>query len=182
MLIPIGFFGAGGAAGSYELISTTVLGSDTASVTFTNSGAWDTYKHLQLRLTIRDNYGATEGYLKVTANGLTSGYGQHELLGNGSSVSSSGSGSLAQMYLGYLPGSSATANVWAAHIIDILDHAGTKNKTLRAFGGFALSGNNRISLSSGLVTTTSALSSVTVSGFGSTMKTGSRLSIYGIKG
>ena len=83
MLIPIGFFGAGAAAGAYELIETQVLGSDVYSITF--SSVPQTYKHLQIRLTARCTAsGSTGDWLSIRFNGDSSGNygGSYYLIGN----------------------------------------------------------------------------------------------------
>jgi len=90
MLIPIGFLGGGAPAGSYELITTTILGSSTSSVTL--SSIPSTYKHLEVRYTARQSGSGNLNYMFYSVNGVTSGiYGTHYLLGQGSSVISNAS-------------------------------------------------------------------------------------------
>lgn len=187
MLIPFGVFSAAGAstgpAGSYDLISTTILGSTTAAVTFTTSGLSD-YKHLQVRYVSR-NASDTNGLVGVTYNGATSSYYWHRLRGNGSSVSSAGqSDSRIEVYGS---GSSAGANQFGAGVIDILDfNSSTKYKTLRALVGVKDSAGSmsEVDLMSGAYYgNTNALTSVTLTQtYGTGFVSGSRFSLYGIRG
>jgi hypothetical protein len=191
MLIPFGIFsagagGGGGGAGSYDLISTTILGSSAASVTFDVTGLGATYKHLQIRMTPRTDrasFSVDELYMRFNSD-TGSNYASHMLYGTGSSV-----GSLAtttQTYSRNLVGAGSTApsSVFGAGVIDILDaFSTTKNKTNRALTGALGSGENQIRLSSGVWMSTSATTSVSLGPVnGTNFVSGSRFSLYGIKG
>jgi len=179
-------FSAGApAASDYELISTTVLGSDTNSVTFSGLGtSGAAYKHLQLRVTARSSNGAVGDSLGLRFNGDSgSNYAEHVLYGNGSSVASGAGSSQTFMSAMTIAGNSAGASIFGSGVIDILDFSQTtKNKTLRS-----LSGNQAqpfIQLRSGLWMSTSAVTSINLfSANGATnLLTGSRFSLYGLKG
>ena len=173
---------------SYESIATTTVGSGgSATVTFSSIPA--TYTHLQVRLIARSgrsdaDTGAGGLYMQLNSNFLTS---QHLLRGSGSAAVAAGySGGLSNGYIMvYVPTSNATANVFGAGIIDILDYANTnKNKVIRTLSGDDLNGNGYIALSSGLWNSTNAITSIT---FGSTDGAGniaqySSFALYGIKG
>jgi hypothetical protein len=186
MLIPFGILSS--AAGvevgeTYELISTEILTASQASVTFSSLATYaSTYKHLQIRMTTRDNRGGAENSLRVQFNADTaSNYSSHLLNGNGSSVSS-GSELDTNMLAGRSTSTSSAANNFGAGVIDILDSfSTTKNKTLRSLSGST--NDNRITLFSGSYRSTSALSQITlfpaVSG---SFVTGCRFSLYGIRG
>ncbi len=182
LISPMGFFAASGgaAAGAYELISTTVLGADTASVTF--SSIDQTYKHLELRIVGRNNdSGGTQNNLRMTVNGSSTGYAYHRLGGNGSSVTSIAATSATQFYVGALPTNAQTSQSGAA-VISILDYASvSKNKTIRSFFGASASDASTVGLYSGLWTSTSAITSILLLTSGSFVA-GSRFSLYGIKG
>lgn len=187
MLIPIGFFGAGGASGSYELIST-VFGTG-ASNTITFSSIPQTYKHLQVRVVVRA--GGTSGSsgtlcVKFNNDTTTTLYRSHGLSGNGSSVNSYETGAWSLMDMGSFVYNGATANVHGNTIIDVLDYASTaKNKTFRAFSGFYNTSTNRgVALLGGARSSlTSAVDSLTfTTNDASPFLTTSRFSLYGIKG
>jgi len=186
MLIPIGFLGAGGAAGSYELISSTILGSNTDNITF--SSIPQTYKHLQIRATPRLATSAGTGAfsLDIRLNGNTSSvYSYHDLTGNASSVVSGGASSQNQIrFEASIPANSQSTGIFGAAIIDILDYASTsKYKTLRGLTGYAGS-SARVGIKSGSYQATTAVTSIVLFDYdyGGGYLTGSRFSLYGIKG
>jgi len=185
MLISFGVFsaagaGAGAAAGAYELISTTVLSSDTASVSFSSLPTG--YKHLQIRMTARTSrtaFTVDQGILQFNSDTGTN-YSWHNIKGDGSSVGSNKGSTVSLIELPFLPSQTATANNFGIAIIDILDWESTsKYKTTRTLGGVA---TNAIQLSSGLWRSTAAITGIQLSPqFGPNFKIGSRFSLYGIK-
>jgi len=180
-----GFSRGGAAAGSYELISTSLVTSTVSSVVLTNSGAWTPYKHLQIRITARaDTAGSIADNFMMRFNADTGSnyFREHYLKGNGSSVTSGSEGTSTSIFVGSLTAANATTNVFASNIIDILDHAGTKNKTTRSLNGYHSASFPQIKLSSGLWMSTAGLSSITFSAQSGNLVSGSRFSIYGIKG
>lgn len=171
--------GGGGAAADYELISTTVLGSSAASVTFSGLGTYaSTYKHLQIRaVTIRTG---NEWALMQFNSDTTSGnyYFNHRLEGNGSSVASGAQSTVAGMV-----GASWSyqfGTVPNPHITDITDaFSTTKNKTIRTLSGAA---TGRIALDSSLWMSTAAITSIAFKTIdASNWAIGSRFSLYGLK-
>jgi hypothetical protein len=183
---PLGILSAAGAGGvpfesDYELIQSYILGSNQTSVTFSSLGDYSaTYKHLQIRAAGRTDRAGTVDFAKLTLNGVTSGYSRHYLLGDGSSVSSSAGTGVAFMYGPRFSGNNASANVFGVGVIDILDpFSSTKNKTVRQLTGEA----TQLWLTSGAYLSTTPVSSI---GFapeiGTNFLTGSRFSLYGIKG
>jgi hypothetical protein len=186
---PLGILSAagagGGVAGDYELISSTILGTATASVTFSSLGDYSSvYKHLQIRATARTT--STDGngdYLTMRFNGVsTSIYDGHWLTGNGSSVSSGSILNEPYMYLQRATNSTSTANSFAAFVIDYLDaYSTTKNKTTRALAGNHLTTIFPITLESFLSRSTSAIGSITIAGGTGNFVAGTRFSIYGVK-
>lgn len=189
MLIPLGILASSGgaAAGSYELISTTILGSTQASVTFDVSTYASTYKHLQLRFTNRTDRAAADSGMSIRLNGDTgSNYRQHYMDAgySGSSVVAGTNGPSTSMLMAGAMGNTNTANAFAAGVIDILDpFSSTKNKTLRALSGYAAGSGSLITLRSGLWMSTATVTSVSVHNWdGASYISGSRFSLYGIKG
>jgi hypothetical protein len=179
MLIPFGILSAAGeivdVAGTYELISTTILGGTASSVTFSNLGDYSsTYKHLQLRVAGNNT---TSGAWRFRLNGDTgNNYSYHLLFGNGSSVASVNGTSESSGYFGF---ATANANVSAASVMDILDFASTtKNKTTRTLNGDV---NFNVILASSAWYSTDAVTSLTLLA-NVNFVTGSRFSLYGIKG
>jgi hypothetical protein len=166
---------------SFVLLETVTLTSAQSSVEFANLNTkyGSTYQHLQVRMVGRaSRSGATTDPLIVRLSGATQTYGHH-MFGNGSSV---GSGNIATAYsiLDAITGATATANAFGACVIDILDpFETTKNKTIKAFSG----ANTVVGLSSTFWNSTSAVTSVSLTPFsGTNFLTGTRISIYGLKG
>lgn len=194
MLIPFGFYGAGVTKADFELISSTfVTGSSTASVNFDVSTLASTYKHLQLRAVFRSGINVAGDNISLRFNGVTTytSYSSHYLYGNGTATSSAFLQTAS--YTGIVSSinsadGSSPANVFSPVIIDILDAFSTsKNKTTRSLSGnsTAGSGNQGVTLSSGAWLSTSAVTSVTLLPYQGTspyIASGSRVSLYGIKG
>jgi len=177
MLIPIGFFGGGAAAGAYELISTAYGNGSSTSISF--SSIVGTYKHLQLRILAQ---GSQNGNLSVRYNSDTgSNYSLHRLEGNGTTIASAGGGPYTLIEINDGMSDDTVAGEFGATIIDILDYASTtKYKTQRAFSG-STTDAKRVGLYSGLWMNMAAITSITLIG-DYAFSTPSRFSLYGIKG
>ena len=179
--------GGGGAAADYELISTTVLGSSAASVTFSGLGtSAAAYKHLQIRAAIRTDYTSPFNDCYLQFNGVTSSsYSWHQLYGYNGSVGSSAGSSTVSIDLGSAVGASNAASAFSAMVVDIADFQSTsKNKTLKSLSGGAGStgGTNSIlNLYSGAWYSTSAVTSFLIYPSSGNFVTGSRFSLYGLK-
>jgi hypothetical protein len=186
MLIPFGVLsaaGAGGVAGDYELIQSYILGSATSSINFASLADYaSTYKHLQLRIVARGTNGAAGIVLKMRFNGDTAtNYTSHGLQGDGSSVTSFGDPNIDNLLATAMPAAGATANSFSGMVIDILDsYSTTKNKTMRSLSGSTAF--NRILLTSGVYLNTASMTSIDLFAAGDNIATGSRFSLYGIKG
>jgi hypothetical protein len=187
MLIPFGVLSAAGAGlgfeSDYELISTEILGSSQASVTFSSLGDYSsTYKHLQIRFTARLDLNATSNPIVVRANGVTSSsYSAHQLNAGGGAVDSAAFTSTTAMRLGRATGATGTANNFGAAVIDILDpYSTSKNTTFRSLTGIS---TEVITLFSGLFINTASITSFELLPLtSSNFVAGSRFSLYGIKG
>ena len=186
-LFPLGILsaaGAGGVQGDYELIETYILGSAQSEVVFSSLATYaSTYKHLQIRLAARSSRGSSDT-VGIRFNGVTSSsYSYHFLRGNGSAVSSGAGATQTFMYGFDFPGTNSATSAFGAGVIDILDSfSTTKNKTIRTLGGMN-GANNWIYLSSSSYLATASITSVELFTTNSqNFITGSRFSIYGLKG
>jgi len=191
MSIPYGILSAAGVSGevtgTYELISTTILGSNAASVTFSSLGTYlSTYKHLQIRFTGKVSKAETGQELAIRVNGIsTNSYSWHYIRGSGSSVTSANGTTTNGMFLGQFTADNATASTYGGGIIDLLDtYSTSKNKTFRGLSGVSTGGLTRINLYSGLFQSTNAVDSISIfsQNFSDNIITGSRFSLYGIRG
>jgi hypothetical protein len=174
-------------ASDFVLLETQVLGTATASVTFSGLSAYaSTYKHLQIRTVARTAQTGQTRALSVRFNADTgTNYSWHFMGGDGSSVSSNAGATQNFMYAGQLSAASISSDIFAPSVIDILDAFNTsKAKTLRALGGDSTGTTpTRIRLFSGAWYNTNALSSITLLGedLSSNFAINSRFSLYGVK-
>jgi hypothetical protein len=173
------------AAGSFDLLETQVLTSSAASVTFSSLSTYAAdYQHLQIRVAGKTTRNLGGGNLSVRFNGDSAGnYSTHGIIGTGSSVVSFGAANQTSMLCGWLSSNTTAADVFGAAVIDILDpFETTKYPTIRTLSGQA-SGENQVRFESGSWRNTAALTSMTLfEGNGFNLSTGSRFSLYGIRG
>lgn len=184
----LGFFavagaGAAGGASSFDLLET-VTPSGTDLISFTGLGSYSAYKHLQLRMTLRNTSGTTafDG-IQIQMNSDTgSNYTVHELRGFGGLVGTSATINDSGISLSYCyAGGSSGSNIFGALVADILDfNVTTKNKTVRSLSG-VLTSSPVLALESGVWRNTAAITSLQVSGRGRNFASGTRISLYGIK-
>ena len=182
MPIPLGVLavagaGAAGGGAAFELIESVILGTD-ATVTFSNIP--QDYKHLQIRMAARGSYGVEDDYARMTFN--TGGsYAGHELIGNGSTVTSVER--VGGDYIAWIGGNTMPANVFGAAIVDILDYSNTnKNTTARSLGGVFGNTFKTIRLISFAWFSTAAVTQIQLKNAANgNFKAGSRFSLYGIK-
>jgi hypothetical protein len=179
----LGFFataGAGGAAGSFDLLETQLISSTTASLTFSSLSTYaSTYQHLQIRAVAKtDRGGATNDNIIMRFNGdSATNYSCHNVRGSSGSVTSGANANETKIICRAVGGNDGN---FGAVVIDILDaFETTKYKTTRSLGGYA---TDIVELGSGSWRNTAALSSILLDqDVGSNFLTGSRFSLYGWK-
>lgn len=167
---------------SYDLISTTLLSSSVASVTFDTS-ALSAYKHLQIRMTARTSRASTQDDIILRFNSSSSSYLTHYLEGNGSSLASS-SYNFTGVYAASAGAASLSSGEFGPSVVDILDFGSSnKNKTTRSFFGQSKSTSPWIYFTSTGWFSTSAITSIQILSLNSAnLVSGSRFSLYGLKG
>ena len=168
---------------SYESIQTVTVGSGgSASISFTSIPS--TFKHLQIRGIARGNGGAFYDRPLIQFNSDTgSNYSWHYLEGYNTSTGAAAGTSqtfISEYYAA--SGAGATASVFGAMVLDILDYADTnKYKTTRSLAGLdSNTVGGALQLASGSWRNTAAISTITLSGF--TFQQYSQFALYGIKG
>ena len=169
-------------AGSYDLLETTILGSDTASVSFTGLGSYTDYKHLQIRMTARSDASDSGDLVSMQFNSDTgSNYAWHFLRAINNAVASGAGSSQTSARVSTMAANNSTANSFGGGVIDILDFSSaSKNTTVRCLSG--ITSEPIVSLFSGLYNSTTAITSAELFPLtGSNFRTGSRFSLYGIK-
>lgn len=171
-------------SGAYDSIATTTVGAGGATdITFSSIPA--TYTHLQIRLIGRSNRAANLDSLRLQVNSDTaSNYAEHGLYGDGASAGAFAGTSQAYIQFYRIAGANAGASTFGAIYIDILDYANTsKFKTARSIGGADNNGSGEIYLTSGLWSSTSAITSLKLyPGVGTNFTQYSHFALYGIRG
>lgn len=182
----------GGLPSAFESIATATVGAGGQS-TITFSSIPSTYAHLQIRYLARLNQVATTSYMIMFFNNdFTGSYTMHGLNGSGSTVSvsnftGSGVSGSTGIYpgIGTITGSSSTASVFGAGVIDVYDYTNTnKFTTTRTLGGQDQNSTNGvIVLGSGLWMKTNAVTSITINNdTAASFVEYSQFALYGVKG
>ena len=118
-------------ASTYTLISSQVLGSAAASVTF--SSIPSTYKDLVLRVSARDDSTFENQVLDIKFNGTTTGY-SYTYVGNSGGTAVSGGVSGSSLWRNYnINGGGATANAFGSSEIYIPSYTASQNKPMSSF-------------------------------------------------
>lgn len=171
-------------ATTYTLISSNVLTSSAASVTF--SSIPSTYTDLVLRVSARTDTGNDFDNLLLTFNG-TGGtvYSYTDLRGDGAAATSARGSNAANTQIGFADGSTATANTFSSHEIYIPSYTASQSKPLSAIG---MQENNNATAYmrayANLFRDNTAISSITInknSGAGTNFVSGSSFYLYGVK-
>jgi hypothetical protein len=143
---------------------------------------------LQFRFILKTNNGPgfNTGYGgSMLFNGVNSGslYSAHNMQGTGTSAIAGSSVDVDSLALPNIMAGSFIASLYAGGTIDVLDYTSTsKNKTIR--GLYGVDPNNggtnwRITLTSGFLRNTSAITSITFNL--DNLASGSSIALYGIK-
>ena len=188
---PLGILSAAGAGGapaiasSYELIESKILGSAQTSITFSGLATYaSTYKHLQIRIVARTDRASYVDSAMIQFNADTgTNYRAHYLIGNGTTVTSTGDAQGDRIYAARITGNNGGTSVFGSGVCDILDaYSSTKNTTTRSLTGYNTSSGSEIYMFSGLWLNTNSLTSIKLfPNVGTNFVIGSRFSLYGVK-
>jgi hypothetical protein len=168
---------------TYTLISSNVLSSAAASVTF--SSIPGTYTDLIAFATIRSDSPSTENALQVRVNGSNTSYSETYIRTQGGSTGS-GRGSFGYLLNSYATnGSASTSNTFGTSEHYFPNYAGSTNKVISEFSVSEGSSTSYpgIAATAGLWSNTSAITSITFTPSGATLGfvSGSSFYLYGIK-
>jgi len=167
-------------ANTYTLISSNILSSSAASVTFSSIPA--TYTDLVLKVSARSN--GSSYTLVGKFNGTTANYSATFLQSNGSTVSSSAGSAQAAAYLyGGVNLSTTTANTFASAEIYIPSYLSSANKPYSTFAANETNASAADMFAhANLWSNTSAITSIEFSlTGGNNFVSGSSFYLYGIK-
>ena len=169
-------------ASTYTLISSQVLGSAAASVTF--SSIPQTYKDLVIRASLRtDRTAATVDAILITLNSDTgTNYSYTSIYGSGSAAGSGSSSVANNAYNPYTDSNTATANTYGSHEFYIPNYAGNKNKPFSSFNAMETNATAAFIFGiANLYSSTSAISSISFAPNGGTnFLSTSSFYLYGI--
>ena len=169
---------------TYTLISSNVLSSSAASVTF--SAIPSTYTDLVVRISARSTRVANSNNLDLRINADSSAlYSYTYLYGSGSSAASSRSSADTSLFISTMNAANSTANTFTSAEIYIPSYTASQNKAIGSFGAFENNSAtvNEIDANAHLYRSTTAITSLTLySGLGSfNFESGSSFYLYGIK-
>jgi hypothetical protein len=169
---------------TYTLISSNVLTSSAASVTFSSIPA--TYTDLVVRVSARTTQAGPNEVMIYTLNGNTgSNYSRTQLISNASTVISNMASAAANIRAGWQDGDTATANTFGSAEIYIPSYTVTQNKPT---SNFSVAENNSagtadtyINATAGLFSITNAITSIAFATInGNNFLSGSSFYLYGI--
>ena len=171
---------------AYASIATTTLSSSQSTITFSSIPA--TFTHLQIRGITRctkPDTGAENVVMAFNSDTTYTNYRTHLLQGTGA-VAETSDLQVSSFYsnAGLTIGDNATASIYSATIIDILDYSNTnKNTTVRVLTGIDVNGSGGlIRLASSVWLNTSAITSISLNPRSANdFKQYSSFALYGIK-
>jgi hypothetical protein len=170
---------------SFESIATTTVGAGgTATVTF--SSIPQTYKHLQLRASLKTSAGTTgfdDMWMIMQSDG-TNNYNWHRLVGNGTNIPATAVTSDSHLVFNSAAPRASSTTMFGIAVIDILDYKDSnKYKTTRAVCGCDLNGSGEVVYTSGTWRSNSAIDSFSITlESNHTIDQYSKFALYGIKG
>ena len=163
-----------GNLSSYDALATVNVPSGGAS-SITFSSIPSTYKHLQLRSMVLAPSLGGSGVLRFNSDSAAN-YSEHFIEGTGATISVNNGINMTGVDYPFITGNTTSPGV---SILDILDYANTnKYKTLRNLDGADNNGSGYISFVSYAWRSTSAVSTITITG---TFNQYSTFALYGIK-
>lgn len=158
----------------FPIASFTVPSGGQTTVTF--AGIPQTYSHLQLRMSTKDNTGLASQSIRINGDTGTN-YSYHRLYGEGSSANASGASTLDLAIIGI------SSTQFGSTIMDFLDYKDiNKYKTIKSLSGFDNNGSGWVGLWSGLWQSKNAITSIQLqTGAGSQSWTEySTFALYGV--
>ena len=167
---------------TYTLISSNVLGSSAASVTF--SAIPSTYTDLVLRGNTRDDIASVNGIFKVIYNGDSgSNYSSTQVRGTGSAADTTRNSNATFIYGALLNGNTTTSNTFSPFEFYIPSYTASTNKPSSVDAAQESNTTSPIyrTASANLWRSTAAITSITFNPNGSNFLAGSSFYLYGIK-
>lgn len=171
-------------ASTYTLISSNVLSSSAASVTF--SAIPSTYTDLVLRISSRSDFAQVDGFFRIQFNGSAgTAYSDTFIYGTGTTTGSSRAANQARIpdLIGQVY-ANATANTFSNCEIYIPSYTAAQNKPIGHFGvpeTNAAAFDNGVGATAGLWRSTAAITSINLSPASGNFVSNSSFYLYGVK-
>jgi hypothetical protein len=168
--------------GSIIPLQSFTLSSAQSNIEFNNIP--QTYNHLQIRFVGRVSNADTADNVFIRFNGDSgSNYSWHYVEGDGATTASSGGVNQNRILCGRVAAANATANIFGAGIIDILDYKNTnKSTTTRSLTGIDRNGSGNTRIDSGNWRNNNAITSIQlINGSSTNFVANSSFILYGIK-
>ena len=167
-------------ANTYQLISSNVLSSSAASVTFSSIPA--TFTDLVLRISARSDQASTTSGLKIVFNGTNTG-SFTQLQGDGTGAAAASASGNAFQRIGTIDGNTATSNTFSSQEVYIPNYT---SSTAKPFSTFSVQEDNTttayIDAFANLQNQTQAITSIVASTVAvANFVSGSSFYLYGIK-
>jgi hypothetical protein len=168
---------------TYTLISSNVLASSAASVTF--SAIPSTYTDLVLRLSVRSSASSTTEYMLMQFNSITSGYSETTLYANSTPTPASwgqtGLSTIGGSQFFIITADTATASTFANVEYYIPSYTVSQNKPVSGMTAPENNTTNRVPrVIAGLMSNTATISGITFTLGTSNFMSGSSFYLYGI--
>ena len=170
---------------AYDLLETEILTGSQSSITFSNlASTYGTdYQNLQIRAVARTDRAQINDALAITFNGDGgNNYAIHHIYSTGGSVGGGQASPYAYIIGAYVAAGSSAAGAFGSLNLNINDpFSSSKNTTIEG-----LAGNESpepVGYFSGLWNNTAAIDSINLRpGIGSNLVSGTRISLYGLRG
>ena len=171
---------AGGGAGeTFELIQTVELTSAQSEIEFTGLDSLSEFKHLHLRYSCKVN-GSSSGINWRFNNWSGANYSRHFIRINPSGGATGSSTNLIQAPFG--KAGDTTANKWAVGVTEITNFNKGNRTTVRNFTGVNADSSAELWFASNGWGVTDPFSSIQFRPASFSWDTGTRISLYGIRG
>jgi hypothetical protein len=167
---------------TFELIASSTVGAGGASA-ITFSSIPNTYTDLVIKYSLRNNLAATGDNVSVTLNGVTAGYSERLVFGDGSSAASANRSARSDMSYMYQNAASSTSDIFASGEIYIPNYTSSNAKSISADSVIE---NNATAVTTALETglganVTSAITSISLGSNNGTYVQYSTAYLYGVK-
>lgn len=179
---------AAGGAGAYDLLDSTTLSSSASDISFTglDTLAAD-YTHLQIRGLLKnttDLNGLNNWELEFN-NYTTNRYHSSYLFTNGSVVTDGNRNTVDSLYFsnGLVRSAAAEASIYGSFVLDIMNFAdATQGTSVRGLLGAVATTEDMLQVHGGYLDNNQAITSIKIRSVIDLLASGSRVSLYGIKG